>query len=142
MSKKIKDKKKRIYFIISLVIVLSVLYLFSNLAQDKDRKNCPYKTEGNLNADFVIKYVDSPYCIWCWLEEPVLKKMVETKGDLFKLEKYDIRYCTEIVSKYKISGTPSFVFSLENGTKEFPHMGFIGEVDFADIFCDVIGDCE
>ena len=49
-----------------------------------DRSKCPYKTEGNLTADLIIKYIDSPYCVWCWIEEPVLKKMIETKGDLFK----------------------------------------------------------
>ena len=137
-SKQYNEKLKIALYIIGIFFVF---YLFLQFTSAGERKKCPYKIQGNLNADFVIKYIDSPYCIWCWFEEPILKKMVETKGDSFKLEKYDIRYCTEIVRRYGFSGAPSFVFSIENGTKEFSHMGFIGKEDFYDIICEATGDC-
>lgn len=154
MTKK-KSKKKRketISAILSLAATIVLVFLFVKFvpilftkglsSSNVDRTKCPYKVEGNLNASFVIKYIDSPYCVWCWFEEPILEKMVETKGNSFKLEKYDIRYCTDIVNKYGFSGTPSFVFSLDNGTKEYPRVGYIGDVDFSNIICEVTGDCE
>jgi thiol-disulfide isomerase/thioredoxin len=142
MKKKSKlgeESKFRIFF--ALAIVLIILFITTNFSLGADRKTCPYEVEGNLDADLVIKYIDSPYCVYCWLEEPILNRLVETKGDSFRLERYDIRYCNEIVEKYRFSGTPSFVFSMEDGTKEFLHYGFIGEKDLSNVICEITGDC-
>ncbi len=109
--------------------------------EETSRINCPYGVEGNPNADLVIKYIDSPYCIWCWFEEPILKKAVAEKGDLFMLERYDIRYCNDIVRKYEFSGTPSFVFSLRGGSKEFTHWGFLPEEKLNDVICGLSEGC-
>lgn len=144
MEKKKRMKKDTIYSIIAwcLIIVIFYLLVFGIPLKEKfNRKECPYKTEGNSQADFVIKYVDSPYCSWCWLEEFTLKKLVKKKGDSFYLERYDIRYCTEIVRKHRFSGTPAFVFSVENGTKEYAHSGYIKKDDFFNIICEATGDC-
>jgi len=112
-------------------------------ARGTDRADyCPYEVEGNLNATLVIKYVDSAYCIWCWLEEPILKKAVAEKGDLFMLEKYDIKYCSEIVNRYGFSGTPSFVFGLNEGSKEFTHWGFLSEEKLNEVICGLSEGCK
>ncbi len=150
MKKKVKKKKKELFkLIIILVATIVILYLLFKVAPILDsqsekinRMNCPYKVEGNLNATLVIKYIDSPYCFWCWIEEPILKKLVATKGNSFKLERYDIRYCTDIVRKYGFAGTPSFVFSFGDGIKEFIHSGFIDEQGLNRIICGVTEDCE
>ncbi len=134
-------KKERLYVIASLIVIIAILYMSFDFGNSSDRKTCPYKVLGNPEADFVIKYIDSPYCVWCWLQEPILKKAVREKGDSLRLEKYDIRYCTEIVKKYQFSGTPSFVFSLTSEEKEYSHMGFIAEEDFNKIICGATGDC-
>lgn len=139
-----KMNQKLLYALIVFILLLALSYFipnFSTFGDTVDRTKCPYKTEGNSNADFTIKYVDSPYCFWCWLEEPILENVVNAKGNSFKLERYDIRYCTDIVRKYKFSGTPSFVFSMDNGTKEHSQVGFIREEMFFKIICEVTGDC-
>ena len=146
MDKKKKKKVIKSFISIAIMIVIILMLLkfdsiLDGLQTGPDRANCPYSIEGNQNAALTIKYVDSPYCLWCWLEEPVLKKAVETKGELFVLEKYDIRYCNDIVMKYEFSGTPSFVFSLRNSTKEFTHWGFLSEEKLDDVICGLSGGC-
>lgn len=141
-----KKKNKEIgYNIITWIIVIFFFsWIFTNpnlMGQGSNKNSCPYEVEGNNASDFVIKYVDSPYCFWCWLEEPILKKLVIEKGNSFRLERYDINKCTEIVKKYGFSGTPSFVFSLENETKEYTHFGFIDEDKFFKLICETTGDC-
>ena len=143
MEKK-KISRDTIYAVLTWSVIFIIFYLLVfglPFSEKADRTKCPYKIEGNPKADFVIKYIDSPYCIWCWLQEPVLKKLVKTKGDSFRLERYDIKYCTDIVKKYRFSGTPSFVFSVENGTKEYTHWGYINKKDFFNIICETTRNC-
>lgn len=143
MAKKIFKHKEENWFriILALGVVLIILFYFTNIYTSGNRKECPYSVQGNPEADFVIKYIDSPYCTWCWFQEPILKKAVKEKGDSFKLEKYDIRYCSEIVNQYRFSGTPSFVFVTEEDKKEFSSTGFIPEKNFFGLICEVTGDC-
>lgn len=139
-----KKNKEKIYTIIAIVIIallMILLLMLSSGKDDKDRTQCPYQTKGNNNSDFVIQYIDSPYCTWCWFEEPILKRMVRDRGDLLKLEYYDIRYCSEIVNKHKISGTPSWIFNINNGEKEFLHVGFIGASMLDNIVCEATKGC-
>jgi len=143
-----KENKELTISILSLIAVIVVLYLLFKYAsipsfpgENKyNRTKCPYKVEGNLSSQFVIKYIDSPYCVWCWIEEGVLKEVIAEKGSLFKLERYDIRYCP-IARDYNISGTPSFVFSLEKENKEYVHTGFVSKSQFSKIICEVAEDC-
>jgi hypothetical protein len=145
-KKKEKEALKAIISWAAIIIIFVLLFKACSIPASEyrqtDRMNCPYGIEGNPNADLVIKYIDSPYCIWCWFEEPILKKAVAEKGGLFMLERYDIRYCTDIVMKYRFSGTPSFVFSLKNDSKEFTHAGFIQEEELNRVICGMSGGCE
>ena len=100
---------------------------------------CPDSIQGNVDANFKIKYYYSPFCPSCWKQEPILRDMLTTYGKDFSLEKYDVRYCKEEVNKYRISGTPSFVFTIIDESKEFPLHGFIARDKLEDIMNDVIG---
>lgn len=147
MPKKKKIDKETIYAILALVGIFAISYSLINIKGSSankekiDRSKCPYKIEGKFTANLTIKYIDSPYCIWCWFEEPVLKNLVAEKGHSFKLERYDIDYCAALLTKYKFSGTPSFVFSLDDESKEYAHTGFIPEENFNKIICEVTGNC-
>lgn len=150
MVKKKKKNNELLYAALTwiaviVVVLFSIKFVSSSfrgiLMESSGRGGCPYKVEGNVNASFTIKYIDSPYCFWCWLEEPILERLVAAKGNSFKLEKYDIRYCDDIVDKYRFSGTPSFVFGLEGEEKEYSHSGFIPEDDLNEIICKATGDC-
>ncbi len=143
-----KKKGDTIQFILLVAVLLVLFYLTTRYLSmspeyedGPEREVCPYKTEGNPNASFVIKYIDSPFCFWCMLEEGVLKKVVAKKGNSFRLERYDIRHCKDVVDKYGFSGTPAFVFSMENGTKEYTQSGFIKEDMFYLVICKATKDC-
>jgi len=143
LSKKNKERIGSFLLVVSLIILLIIGYYETTSSSDKfGKKQCPYTIEGNTNASFKIMYIDSPYCVWCWVEEPILERLVKKKGHILSLEKYDIRYCKDIVTKYRILGTPSFVFSLNNGTQEYPKIGFIEELDFYQIICEITGNCD
>ena len=143
-----KDQFK--FMLLSAITLLGILFVISQLIglptgafalDDIDRTKCPYSVEGNTSASLVIKYIDSPWCSWCWLEEPILRRLVERKGNILSLEKYDIRKCADAIRQYQFSGTPSFVFSVDNSSKEFPHTGYIDEPTFYKIICEITGDC-
>ena len=143
------QKQKYTYFIIGIIVLVIILQLKNEInlvlntpGNQSYRVTCPYKVEGNPNASFVIKYVDSPYCVWCWLEVIELRQILSTKGNSFRLESYDIRYCDKEIGKYKFSGTPSFVFSVDNGTKEYTHYGYLDAEQLDKIICETTGDCK
>jgi FKBP-type peptidyl-prolyl cis-trans isomerase 2 len=102
---------------------------------------CPDTVEGNTSAILKIKYFYSPFCPWCIKEEPILEELIQTYGHLFNIDRYDVRYCPEQVSKYQVSGTPAFVFSTENGAKEFVHPGFIERDKLKEIICGITKGC-
>ena len=137
------ERRETIYAILSFIVLILIVYLTIGSAEGeedtKNRRECPYEVHGNPNATFTIKYIDSPYCIWCWFEEPILQGLLDEKGDSFKLEKYDIRYCNEVVQKHRFSGTPSFVFSQDG--KEYAHTGYLEEEALVSVICSATGDC-
>jgi len=138
-----KDKKETIYVTLAFAVLLVIVYItITPSGEDgKNRRECPYEVQGSDNPSFLIKYIDSPYCIWCWFEEPILKKLVAEKPDTVRIEKYDIRHCGEEIGRYGFSGTPSFVFGVEGGAKEFTHSGFISKEDMWGAVCSATGDC-
>lgn len=107
-----------------------IIALFLAKAGSLGSRDCPEAVQGNAQANLKILYFESPFCPYCWKEEPILRSLLERKGDLFSLERYDVRYCTEQTARYSIRGTPSFVFTLQNESAEFPVYGFIDAQKF------------
>jgi len=139
----IDEDKRFILVIVLIIIVLGILTIqvkaMMNDNGEFDRKLCPYTVEGNKSASLKIKYFDSPYCFYCWLEKPILKRSLEAKGTLYNIEKYDIRYCLAEKKRYNMPGTPGWVFISEK--KEFPTYGFIEEERLNSIICELSGGC-
>jgi FKBP-type peptidyl-prolyl cis-trans isomerase 2 len=102
---------------------------------------CPDTVEGNKSADLKVKYFYTPFCPWCIKEEPILDEMLKDYGHLFHIERYDIRFCPEQVKQYQVTGTPSFVFSTENGAKEFFIPSFIKKDKLKEIICNTTNEC-
>lgn len=127
--------KRKIFFsILEWGGLLLLVFIIFNIREGKIGKtNCPDAISGNVDANFKIKYFYSPFCTYCWLQEPILRDMLQLHGDSFSLERYDIRYCKSEVARYKVSGTPSFVFVLKNESKEFVSYGFIPKDKFESI---------
>ncbi len=125
--RKIFGMKRKILFSIiewgGIIVVIVIL-----LALKKGSigaKECPDIIQGNEKANLKIKYFYSPFCPYCWKSEPILREAINSKGNLFSLERYDVRYCDNEVIRYKVSGTPSYVFILKNESKEFVSYGYI-----------------
>ena len=134
-------KRKR--FFIGLEIIGFIVLFFIIISFKKGSigsAECPDAIQGNVNANFKIKYFYSPFCHYCWKQEPILRDALKTHGNSFSLERYDIRYCKNEVARYKVSGTPSFVFILKNESKEFPSYGFIPKDKFEAIIKEQAGD--
>lgn len=135
-------KKDTFFSLITWVGIFIILYIVVGLKSGSvGNKECPDRIQGNFNAPLLIKYFESPYCPYCWMEEPILKDLLNRRGDLFTLERYDVRYCHNETRKYRISGTPSFVFSLKNETKEYTHYGFIKKENLEKVICGATGGC-
>lgn len=141
-NKKQWVKKDTIFSIASWAGIIILLFIFINLKSGSiGNKECPDRIEGNVNATLLIKYFESPFCFYCWLEEPILTDLLSRRGNLFTLERYDVRYCHNETARYKVSGTPSFVFSLKNETKEYVHYGFIDKRKLEGVICEADGGC-
>jgi len=135
-KRKIFGMKRKTFFSIlhwgALIIILIVLL---NLKSGNiGSAECPEIIQGNKNANLKIKYFYSPFCPSCWRSEPLLNELVKNQGDLFSIEKYDIRYCTEVTEEYKIYQVPSYVFILQN---ESVNYGFISKDKFEEILFDL-----
>jgi hypothetical protein len=138
----INDDKKLLLVIVLTIVILGIITIQVSAMSNTDsynRKLCPYTIKGNINATLNVKYFDSPYCFYCWMEQPILKRALEEKGHLFNIKKYDIRYCLEEKKKYNMPGTPGWVFI--NKDQEFPTYGFIKEVNLNKIICELSGGC-
>lgn len=142
--KKILGMKKDSFFALLAwagIILIAYFLIQGSSGAGSSSEGCPDRIQGNVNASLKIKYFESPYCVYCWLEEPILESMLETRGHLFRLERYDVRYCHNETRKYGVSGTPSFVFGMKGDSKEYTHYGFIKKEDLERVICGATGGC-
>lgn len=102
---------------------------------------CPGEQAGNPNANLTIKYFYSPVCFWCILEDQHFDELLQKEGQAFKLEKYNREDCDTVMQKYKLSLTPSFVFSTKNDSQEYTVDGYISKENLTKVICDVTGYC-
>jgi len=102
---------------------------------------CPGEQAGNPDANLTIKYFYSPVCFWCILEDQHFDELLKIEGQAFKLEKYNRENCDDLMQKYKLSLTPSFVFSTRNDPKNYTVDGYISKENLAKVICDVTGYC-
>jgi thiol-disulfide isomerase/thioredoxin len=117
--------KVMIIIFLAAITVFAALNYSSGDSMKYDKKLCPYLAQGNMSASLGIKYFETPYCVWCWIEKPALDRLAENKGSLLRLERYDMRYCRNEADKYGIVGVPSFVFITAEKTGAY--YGYIPE---------------
>lgn len=130
----IKKHMKTILIISVIAMIFILIFAFQGKIKkfigrqldSENQKNCPSKILGNTSSAVRVAYFETPYCPACWKEElfaflPLFKKM----GNSFYMEKYDIRYCRDLVRKYRVIGTPTFVFQNTNTKKEYVHFGYL-----------------
>jgi len=137
IRKFIKKYKKSIIQYTIIIVIFLVLYnvKLGNVGS----RECPEKVEGKPEAALVIKYFKSPFCSICWTQDPILTKLKEERGDDFRFETYDVRYCTDEVRKYGAYGTPSFAFEYED--KVFVERGYQPRELFDYAICELTGKC-
>ena len=102
---------------------------------------CPGEQAGNPATNLTIKYFYSPVCFWCILEDQHFDELLQKEGQAFKLEKYNREDCDAVMQKYKLSLTPSFVFSTKNDSQEYTVDGYISKENLTKVICDVTGYC-
>ncbi|MBI5398246.1 hypothetical protein HZB03_02170 [Candidatus Woesearchaeota archaeon] len=124
-----------LFFLLNMRPIVNALGLV-----DKERYNCP-RAAGNESANLEIKYFDSAFCLYCILEESVLQTMIEKRGSLFALHKYDTYRCPGEFKKYDFVAVPSFVFIVNNESREYKIQGYINEAKFEEIVCGLSGGC-
>lgn len=133
-------KRKTFFSILQWAGLIIILIVLLNLRSGNiGGAECPDSIQGNQNANLKIKYFYSPFCPSCWRSEPILNEVVNNQGNLFSIEKYDIRYCTKVTEEYKIYQVPSYVFIPQNESKESVNYGFIPKDKFEEILFDLVG---
>ena len=140
MKKVFGIKRENFYLVLGWVFVLLFFLILFQLKQGViGSKECPDKVEGS-NTSLTIKYFYSPFCIYCWIEKPILKDIVKEKGSLFTLEHYDTRYCKDAVYQYQIIGIPSFIFAAKE--KEYGLVGYLPKEKLNEVICTLTGGCD
>ncbi|MBI4739027.1 hypothetical protein HY772_05715 [Candidatus Woesearchaeota archaeon] len=142
-----KQERLKLFFTIAASIVLLLFLL--NMRPivnalglvDKERYKCP-RSLGSESANLEIKYFDSAFCLYCILEESVLQTMLEKRGNLFALHKYDTYRCPGEFRKYDFVAVPSFVFIVKNESREYKIQGYIDQAKFEEIVCELSGGCQ
>ncbi len=142
-----------ILLILNITLSTKIFEQKKNIYDDKKTKKndsykkislqstCPDSVGGNNQSYLRIKYFYSDFCPWCIKEEPILQKLVEEYGNLVYIEWFGTGFCSEKANRYKVSGVPTFVFSVKDEDKEYSHYGFIYEKDLRKLICDVTGGC-
>ena len=121
------------------LIVLILALFFSLKSGSIGSKECPESVEGNLDASLTLKYFHSPFCIYCWFENPQLKQAVEEKGSIFRLERYDVRYCKAEIQQYNVGVVPTHVFS--NGIEDNVFYGYMNKKRLTEQICSLAEGC-
>jgi len=122
------------------VIIVMVYGIISAGSGQPTGGDCPHKIEGASDGELKIEYFGSKFCSYCWIQEPIFKKLVKQYPDNLTIEHYDVRRCREGVIKYSVTGTPTMVFNYK-GEQEIAR-GFLDELDLRNILCKTIGICE
>ena len=105
-------------------------------------KNCPQESSGPEagKANLTIQYFGNPFCVYCWIEDPIMKRLSEQHKSVLRYEHYDNRYCTNMTEAYGISAVPGFVFNLSDG-RIVTHIGFLKEQYLSQVICETTGSC-
>ena len=127
--------------LILIWVCIILLIVFVILAIPKTKTGCPREVKGSENPVVSIAYMDSPTCVYCWLEVPVLKKMVEIHGDEVKLEYYDINDCRQLGKEYAIAATPSFIFFSQERNISLVRQGYLSYPNMERIICSLGVSC-
>ena len=126
---------------IALIIALYSIIGLSNGSVGV--KACPDSTSGPdpAGAKLTIRYFGNPFCVYCWMEDPIMHRLAERHHDVLRYEHYDNRYCSEVASAYGISAVPGFVFNLTNG-QTISHVGYLKESYLSQVVCEATGSCD
>jgi hypothetical protein len=117
-----------IIFFLFLLFLVNIDFILRWFGYEKA---CPHKIEGNPDASLQISYFESVFCFACWLEKPVLEKLITEKGNEFALLRFDSDDCREHMLTSGLVGVPSWVFNQSgNVTKAY---GFLSEEQLASV---------
>lgn len=125
----------------ALLLILGIAIAISHFAsvEDESLKQCPRDVSGPEQPKMLIQYFDSPYCFYCHIQKGSLDNIAREFNESIRIEKYDIRYCSEFAKDYSIGATPGFVFQVGDVRKV--HMGLISKEHMQQIACDVTKKC-
>jgi len=162
LPKVIIEKDKKRYVLVAIGVLMLIIFIAVNIVLRKiinflvlqkqslkseftktiklDSK-CPDEQAGNPSANLTIKYFYSPVCFWCILEDQHFDELLKKEGQAFKLEKYNREDCDAVMQEYKLSLTPSFIFSTKNDSQEYTVDGYISKENLTKVICDVTGYC-
>lgn len=120
-------------------VIADVDKKFSKINQLQEN-GCPEVVAGNKESVLKIKYFYSDFCGWCKKQEPILKELLEEKGNMFYLEFFNIDNCGKEFIDYGAIKVPTFVFKSGN-FEEIIHPSFIYKKDLENLICKANGGC-
>lgn len=135
-----KHRQQVVPSITWLAFIAILLLLFSGIF-GVSKQSCPSSIKGNPDSNLRINYFSSPICFTCYLEAPILKKIIAEHGDRLSIQEYDVRHCKGDAASMGIIGVPGFTFMNKEDKKMIVFNGYLPEVNLRKIICDVAEIC-
>ncbi len=126
------------------ILLILLLYFFIGFTNGSvGVKTCPDTMSGpEPNASrLIIRYFGNPFCVYCWIEDPIMRRLADRHVDVLRVEHYDNRYCTNLTKTYGIFAVPGFVFNITGGAT-VTHVGFLKEIYLSNVICETTGSCD
>ncbi len=92
---------------VALGILLAVIIGVNFAAALVTNGKCPKETYGT--GEKQVKYFSSPLCVACWIQKPIIEKVMTEKGNEATLKEYDVDMCREEAAPHYIRGVPAFM---------------------------------
>lgn len=125
-----------------LALIILLYFIIGYSTGSVGVKACPDKTSGPMpgKSRLTIQYFGNPFCVYCWIEDPIMERLAVRHQAVLRYEHYDNRYCTNMTQAYGIYAVPGFVFNLSDG-RVVTHVGFLKEAYLSSVVCETTGSC-
>src|SRR5512137_111193 len=119
-----KMKKSMSLILLACLVASLMLPVACSEGDNSDWVGATPLEEALANGKPTIAEFGASTCVPCKAMKPILEEMVAEYGDKLNLSFIDVRYNTNLTTKYKISLIPTQVFFDSAGQEVTRHVGY------------------